>query len=169
MFFKRQTAAPEEKRPPPGAGGGPDPTLALRDESGLHHLWYLELRLKEELARAARVNSVFSLACWHLKLLPGEAPSPNLLQQAGDLIAGSLRSYDIVARLDEQRFAAILFDAQYEAAATVAHRIKGDLHVRIPSAGRWQAGVAAFPRDAVDGDGLIQAAFRRLGEDARAA
>lgn len=169
MFFKRQKDAPEEERSPPKGSGVADPTQALRDESGLHHLWYLELRLKEELARAARINSVFSLACWHLKLLPGEAPSPTLLQQAADLIAGSLRSYDILARLDEQRFAAILFDAQYEAAATVAFRIKGDLQVRVPSAGRWQAGVAAFPRDAVDGDGLIQAAFRRLGEDARAA
>jgi GGDEF domain-containing protein len=172
MFFKRrdkQEALGEERPPPGGKGGGADPTHVLRDELGLCQLWFLELRLHEELARAARVNSVFSLACWQLKLLPGEAPSQNLLQQAATLIAGSLRSYDIVARLDDERFVAILLDAPYEAASTVAFRIKGDLQVRVSSAGRWQAGIAAFPRDAVDGDGLIQAAFRRLGEDARAA
>jgi GGDEF domain-containing protein len=167
MFFKRKDkGALEEERPPPG---GSEPSLVLHDDLGLYELWYLELRLQEELARAARMNTIFSLACWQLKLLPGEEPSKSLLSQAAEIIAESLRSYDIVARIDEQRFVAILFDAQYEAASTVAFRIKGDLQVRLSSAGRWQAGVSAFPRDSVDADGLIQAAFRRLGEDARAA
>lgn len=170
MFFKRRDKkeALDEERPPPG-GGGDDPSAVLRDDFGLFHLWYLEMRLREELARAARVNSVFALACWQLKLLPGESPSQALLLQAAEHIAGSLRSYDIVARLDDERFVAILLDAPLEAASTVAFRIKGDLQVRVGSVGRWQAGLAAFPRDAVDGDGLIQAAFRRLNEDARAA
>jgi GGDEF domain-containing protein len=169
MFFKRRDKqeALGGERPPPGSGG--DPSLVLRDDLGVYQLWFLEMRLSEELARAARVNSVFSLACWQLKLLPGETPSPNLLQQAAEHISGSLRAYDIVSRLDDERFVAILLDAPFEAASTVAFRIKGDLQVRVAAAGRWQAGIAAFPRDAVDADGLIQAAFRRLGEDARAA
>lgn len=163
-MFKRREQEPDPEPSPP-----PQSDAVLRDELGVHPLWYLEMRLKEELARASRTNGVFSFACWQLKLLPGERPSDDLLKQAADFIMESLRTYDILARIDEYRFAALLPDAQYEAASTVAFRIKGDLQVRVHSAGRWQAGVAAFPRDAVDADGLIQASFRRLGDDARAA
>ena len=163
-MFKRR-----EQEPDPGPSPPPQGDAVLQDELGVHPLWYLEMRLKEELARATRTSGVFSLACWQLKLLPGERPSEELLKQAAHFILESLRAYDIVARIDESRFVALLLDAQYEAASTVAFRIKGDLQVRVLSAGRWQAGVAAFPRDAVDADGLIQASFRRLGDDARAA
>lgn len=142
---------------------------ALRDSLGLYHLWYLERRLQEELARAPRINSCFSLATWRLRLLPGETPSPELLAKAASLISSSLRSYDVCARIDENRLVAILYDADYQAASTVAFRLKGDLQVGIASSGRWQAGVATFPADGVDGDSLIRAAFRRLDEDARAA
>ena len=170
MFFKKKPKeGPRvgEAPPPPDRGAGPEAVLI--DELGLYHLWYLELRLREELARAPRNGSVFSLAAWQLKLLPGENPSSDLLQRAADLIAGCLRSYDVLARIDEERFFAILNDANYESAATVAYRIKGDLQIRLRSPGRWQAGVATFQTDGVNGDALIQAVFRRLDEDARAA
>ncbi len=147
----------------------PAADAVLRDPLGLYHLWYLERRLQEELARAPRINSCFSLATWRLRLLPGETPSPELLAKAASLIASSLRSYDVYARIDETRIVAILYDADFQAASTVAFRLKGDLQVGIASSGRWQAGVATFPADGVDGDSLIHAAFRRLDEDARAA
>ncbi len=34
--------------------------------------------------------------------------------------------------------------------------------------GKWQAGVATFREDALDGDALIQTTLRRLDEDAGA-
>ncbi len=179
MVFRRK---PKEERPvevAPSAPGSfaepatPDPPkgaeAALFGELGMHQLWYLERRLKEELARASRVNGIFSLACWRLRTLPGESMSDELALKAAQLIAGRLRTYDICARIDEERFAAILFDAEAGAVSTVAFRIKADLQMQAQAAGRWQAGVATFPTDGVDGDGLIQAAFRRLEEDARAA
>ncbi len=139
---------------------------SLRDELGLYHLWYFELRLSQELARASRSNGVFSIATWHLRLLPNEVPGPELLSKAASIIAESLRSYDIVARIDEYRFGALLYDAKYEEAATVAHRLKGDIQIKVPSAGKWRAGIATFGRDGVDGDTLIQTSLRRLNEDA---
>jgi hypothetical protein len=179
MVFRRK---PKEEHPveaaPSEAGGlstPGDPTppsgaeAALFDELGMHQLWYLERRLKDELTRAARVNSIFSLACWRLRLLPGESMSEEQVRKAAQLIAGRLRSYDVFARIDEERFVAILYDAQQESASTVAFRIKSDMQMQIQSAGRWQAGVSTFPIDGIDGDSLIQAAFRRLDEDARAA
>ena len=167
-MFKRK---PKEETPAdqPSENGASPVDTALRDELGLYHLWYLELRLTEELARAARTESVFSLAAWRLRVLPGETPHPDLLEQAAKLITGSLRNYDIPSRIDEVRFVAILFDADLADASTVAFRIKGDLHIRAPSAGKWQAGVAAFQRDGLDADALISATLRRLEEDARAA
>lgn len=174
MLFRRRSRQEgdfQEKSPGeqvPGAGKG-QPEAVLRDELGLHHLWYLELRLHEEIARASRAASVFSACGWRLRLLPGERLGPDMLASAAEFIEKRLRTYDVLARIDEERFAALLFDAEYQTASTVAFRIKADLQTRLPSAGRWQAGVATFGRDGVDGDALIQAMFRRLEEDARAA
>ena len=173
MFFRRKGKAEPEAQPSSAQGqeaeAGASAERILRDEVGLYHLWYLELRMREELARGGRTGQVFSLATWQLRLLPGEVPSDELFRQAAEHIGNSLRAYDVYARIDEHRFVAILFDAPFESASTVAFRIKGDLQVRVQSAGRWQAGVAAFPVDGVDGNSLIQAAFRRLDEDSRAA
>ena len=60
-------------------------------------------------------------------------------------------------------------DADYEAASTVAFRLKADLQLGVVSSGRWQAGVATFPADGVDAESLIHATSRRLGQDVRAA
>jgi hypothetical protein len=172
MFFRsrsRKEAASEDRGAAldPGQQPASDPQGVLRDELGLYHLWYLELRMREELARAARIDSVFSLAAWRLRLLPGEEPHPDLLRQVAEFVVGRLRSYDIASRIDAHRFVAILFDADYPNATAVAFRLKTDIQTRIPSVGRWQGGVATFGRDGVNGDALIQAALRRLEEDAR--
>ena len=167
MFFRRkpeEAAAAQDVEQPSESH-----QAVLRDELGLHHLWFLELRLDQELARASRTGTVFSLVAWQLRLLPNEAPSPELLAQAAALIEQSLRPYHIAARVDARRYVALLCDATYEAACTLAFRLKGDLQIRIPSAGRWQAGVASFGRDGKDVDTILQAAEHRLEKDARAA
>jgi hypothetical protein len=168
MLFRRKARDEGRAEPSPALVAGDEASAALRDQLGLHHLWYLELRLREELARASRAGGVFSLASWRPRLLPDEAFPLELLRQSAELIAASLRAYDVVARTDELRFAAILLDAGYEDAATVAFRVKAHLQVRIAGGPKWQAGVATFGRDGVDGDALIQTALRRLEEDARA-
>lgn len=167
MLLKRK---PQQPTTGQSAQGPPENHQAvLQDELGLCHLWYFELRLEQELVRAARSGSPFSLIIWQLRLLPGESLADELLRRVASFLVKSLRSYDIAARLDDQRFVALLYDALPEAACTVAYRIKGDLQLRVPSAGRWQAGVATFGRDAVDGDALIMAALRRLEGAALAA
>ena len=160
----------EEPRPE----GFADPAIgvgeaSLLNEHGMYHLWYLERRLKDELARAARKEGSFSLVCWRLRGLPGETIPDELVAKAAEIISSRLRSYDVFARIDEERFVAILFDAEQQPATTAAFRIKGDMQVQMQTTGRWQAGVATFPQDGVAGDSLIQAAFRRLAEDSRAA
>lgn len=163
MLFKRRPKddshdAPDP--PPPKSGGGE----SLRDELGLHQLWYLDMRLKEELARSSRSEHVFSIATWEPRLLPGSEPDRDIVLKAARLIAGKLRSYDLVACISDARIAAILLDADGHHASTVAYRIKADIQVEIPGAGKWKAGVATFGRDGVDGDGLIQVALRRMDD-----
>jgi hypothetical protein len=168
MLFKRRPRddpqdAPET--PPPKSGG----EGSLRDELGLHQLWYLNMRLKEELARSSRTDGVFSLATWEPRMLPGDVPDPNIIAAAAALIVGKLRGYDLVARISEHRFAAVLLDADNHHASTVVFRIKADIQVEIPGAGKWKAGVATFGRDGADADSLIQVALRRMDEGSAAA
>ncbi len=172
VFGRKQKQT--EAAPAPAVEGADAASLLAPDgliceSTGLYKLWYLERRLREELARAPRINSTFSLAAWRLRMLPGEAPPQELVDKAATLIATSLRSYDIPARIDEHRIVAILFDADYDSAATVAYRLKSTLQMQAMSMGKWQAGVSSFPNDGVAGDALIQVAFRRLDEDTRAA
>ena len=168
MFLKRKAQQEALVAGAEAADSAPEEAHAiLRDALGLYHLWYLELRLSQELARATRGDGGFSLAIWQLRLLPGERPSADLLRQAAEFIVKSLRSYDLPARLDDERLAAVLFDAPYEAASTVAFRLKSELQLRVTGAGRWQAGVSTFGRDGMDADALINTALRRLDEDAR--
>jgi hypothetical protein len=169
MLFKRRPREAE----PPAAEGVPnqaaDGAAILRDELGLSHLWYLELRLKEELARAARGGTIFSIATWEPRLLPNEEPKEQVMSRAAGLIVGKVRSSDPVGRVDERRYVGLLLDADYHHASTVAYRIKADIQVLIPGAGKWRAGVATYGRDGVDVDGLIQVALRRMDEDSQAA
>lgn len=146
-----------------------DPRSVLLDELGLHHLWYLELRLQHELARANRNDGVFSLLAFELRLLPGEIASPDLLVRCAAGVTRRLRSYDVVAHVDGQRFVAILMDADFNEASSIAQRSKSQLQLVGQSAGRWQAGIATYVTDGREAEALIQAALRRLDEDALAA
>jgi len=168
MLFKRRARDDPQNAPdaPPPTSGG---EASLRDDLGLHQPWYLNLRLKEELARSSRTDGVFSLATWEPRLLPGDVPDPNIIAAAAALIAGKLRSYDLTARISEHRFAAVLLDADNHHASTVVFRIKADIQVEIPGAGKWKAGVATFGRDGADADSLIQVALRRMDDASSAA
>ena len=172
MLFKRRARdgpqrASEEASPSPATAT--EASAVLRDELGLHQFWYLDMRLKEELSRASRAGCVFSLATWEPRLLPGDVPDPNIIAAAAALIASKLRTYDIVSRISEYRFAAVLLDADNHHASTVTFRIKSDIQIGIPGAGKWKAGVATFGRDGADGDSLIQVALRRMDEGGSAA
>ena len=176
MFFKQKADEPagpaaSESPPDQAVPDSPDQGVsdsALRDESGLHALWYLDLRLREELSRAGRANHIFSLAAWQVKLLPGELPGPDFQLACARLINDTLRGYDVAAQVGPGSYVAILFDAKHDDARTVTFRLKGELGLKVPSVGRWQAGLATYPEDALDGNELIQVAFRRLEADALA-
>lgn len=167
MLFRRRLSG-KEPQPESQPAAEEEPEAVLLDELGLHHLWYLELRLRDELTRSARTDRFFSLASWQVKLLPGELLDMEFRRRCAQEIKRALRTSDMAAQIGPGQFVAILFDAEYDDACTVAFRLKGDLGIKVPSAGRWQAGVSTFPYDGKDGNELIQVAFQRLDADAKA-
>jgi hypothetical protein len=169
MPFMRRSREDEPAAADVASGASAGGAAALRDELGLAPLWYFEMRYKEELARAARGAVIFSIASWTPRVLATEEVDPEIMRRAAKLITGKLRNYDVAARIDEGRYVALLLDADNHHASTVAYRIKADIQVQIPGAGKWRAGTATFGRDSVEGDALIQVALRRLQEDAAAA
>jgi GGDEF domain-containing protein len=141
---------------------------ALRDPLGLHHQWYLDLRLREEIARTEITKSDGALVAWQLSVLPGEAIDNDQFARSAKIIAKAMRSYDIIARTDERRFFAIIFDANYESASAVAHRVCLELQLVVSQAGRWKAGVASFRRDGRNGEELIERVLSRIDKASKA-
>ncbi len=162
MLFKKTSKDAEAAAAAGQAAAAPD--AAIRDELGLHRRWYFTMRLAEEMNRASRKDRSLAVAVWEIRLLPGESPSPEAIHQTASLLVNRLRSYDLVLRLDGGRFLAMLLDVSREEAMTAAFRLKADLSLAIRD-GKWRAGVAAFPGDAVDPDALVNTAIRRLEED----
>ena len=169
MPFMRRSREDEPAAADVAAGASAGGAAVLRDELGLAPMWDFEMRYKEELARAARGAVIFSIATWTPRLLPADEADPEIMARAAQMITGKLRSYDVAACIDEVRYVALLLDADNHHASTVTYRIKADIQVQIPGAGKWRAGIATFGRDSVEGDALIQVALRRLQEDAAAA
>jgi hypothetical protein len=160
MLFKRKPReVPQpEPEPPPRATGD----AALRDDIGLHQLWYLQQRLQEEVARSARSEAIFSVAAWEPRLLPSDEPDPKMIAAAGRMVVDKLRPYDLAAFLTETRIIGLLLDADYHQSATVTFRLKTDIQLEVPGAGKWKAGLASFGRDGVDAESLLQTAIRRM-------
>jgi hypothetical protein len=167
MLGRKSKKKPAEEQEQPSQP--PSPDAALRDPLGLHHQWYLDLRMRDEIARAEITKADCSIVAWQLGVLPGEAIDEDQARRAGQIIAKALRSYDIVARTDERRFFAIIFDANFESASSVAHRVCLELQFATSQMGRWKAGVASFNRDGLNGEELIAKALSRIDKVSRSA
>ena len=148
-----------------------DSEAALLDRvSGLCALWYFQRRLHEEVARCSRYGRPFALVVCELHLLPGDSITDETVQRAGEIIRGGIRQTDLAACLDRSTYVAMLVEAKPTVAATIAHRLKSELTLRVRShRGPWKSGTAAFPDDGVDADALLNVAQRRLREDVSAA
>jgi hypothetical protein len=170
MWFRKASDRDDEPPAPEDAGPPPNqerPDAAIRDELGLHQRWYFVMRLAEELERASRRSRALSIVAWDYRLLPGEEVPLAFVRRAAEELAERVRAYDVVFRLDDCRFVALLPDADGTEARTAAFRIKADLCVAIPGPGKWRAAVAAYPVDGTDADTLVLTAIERLDEDGK--
>jgi diguanylate cyclase (GGDEF)-like protein len=94
----------------------------------------------------------------------GHAVGDALLKQVGERLRNNLRQPDMAFRLGGDEFAVILDDADGQLAERLAKRLLHSLNAGLPG-GRTDLdflsasiGIAVYPQDASDADGLIQAA-----------
>jgi len=137
------------------------------DLTGLPNRRHLFLQMQEVIEGARAHGGSFALLLIDLDRFKeindtlGHYAGDLLLQQFGPRLQSVLRGGETLARLGGDEFALILRDA--DASETLAKRIDGALHEPFQLQGtsiavRASIGIAVFPGDADDADGLLQRA-----------
>ncbi|MBI4494668.1 MAG: diguanylate cyclase [Chloroflexi bacterium] len=139
--------------------------------TGLYNHRYLQLRLQEELAQAARQHHPLSLLLLdidHFKALNdacGHLVGDQVLAELASVIRASVRAMDIPCRYGGEEFAILLPGTGAQQALIVAERIRLSLasHSFRLFAEEWSRvtvsiGVATAPEDAQERDALVKAA-----------
>lgn len=152
-------------------------TLSITDSlTGLFNRRYFDNRLFEEIQRAIRYESIFSLAIFDIddfKLFndtEGHMAGDEILRAVADISRDSIRSIDILSRIGGEEFAIIMPQTDTEEAFLVAERVRKNIKELIPAS--WKKfprknitvsiGVASYPKDGKDPKNLIKAADRYL-------
>lgn len=104
----------------------------LDHETEVYTRRYLDLRLRQEISRARRINAQFSLALLNVdrqRMLAGAPPQiqREALRRAALLIVTDLRDEDVIARFDDTTFAVLLLDTAPEAAAETIRQLQTKL------------------------------------------
>jgi len=146
-------------------------TLSITDAlTGLYNRRYFDERLFEELQRAIRYDSQFSLAILDIddfKIFndtEGHLAGDEILKIIADISRDSLRSIDIIARFGGEEFSLIMPQTDREEAYLVAERVRKNIKELTPKT--WKnfpqeritvsVGVATFPADGKDLKTLIR-------------
>jgi diguanylate cyclase (GGDEF)-like protein len=144
----------------------------------LHHQAFMR-ELELELERAARYGHGLALVFLDLDRFKelndtlGHPVGDRMLQRLGALLRESLRGSDLAGRMGGDEFAAYLVEADEETGARFLERVKDRLDElvaaeELPVACSFSAGLAHFPDEAADADGLFRLADQRLYEAKRA-
>ncbi|MFN3651304.1 MAG: diguanylate cyclase [Armatimonadota bacterium] len=149
---------------------------ALRDPlTGLHNRRFLEEYLPQQLSlarREARPCSYLILDLDDFKQVNdahGHEAGDTVLQDVATLLMDGRRGSDAAARYGGEEFVLVLPSTPISAAAELAERLRSELErteLRLPNGQKLRltasVGVAEYPRDATDPEGLRRVADRRL-------
>jgi diguanylate cyclase (GGDEF)-like protein len=146
--------------------------LAMRDDlTKAYNRRFFEAYLDEEIERARRYGSVFSIIFLDLDDLKsvndkhGHLAGSRTLQEVAKRILGAVRGIDKVVRFGGDEFCIILPQTDQEQAVAVAHRVRkalmgaefhlaDNIHVSITAS----FGIATYPTHAIAKDDLIRQA-----------
>lgn len=131
--------------------------VTIKDEAtGLYNVGYFRRRLVNELERSIRYGSDLSLVLVTVAATDkeGDAASPELSEAVvrctADALVYSLRTSDVLARLDESTVVALLPETSAQGAAVVAARVGAQiargLAERVGDKGHFEIGVGAASR-----------------------
>lgn len=156
-------------------------TMALTDPlTMLHNRIWLDQHLQNAVPLARRESGRLSLLVLnfdHFKLINdtlGHKTGDELLVTVAITLSRSLRSGDHVARISGHGFAVLLAGRDESALETAVQQMRGALRdAQWPVQGdemaqRLSIGVASFPEDADDADGLLKAAELAVGAASQA-
>ncbi|HYA31601.1 MAG TPA: sensor domain-containing diguanylate cyclase, partial [Thermodesulfovibrionales bacterium] len=152
-------------------------TLSVTDSlTGLFNRRYFDNRLFEELQRATRYETVFSLAIFDIddfKLFndtEGHPAGDEVLKTIANIARESLRSIDIVARFGGEEFSIIMPQTDKDKALLVTERVRTNIRDFMPM--NWKTfprdkitvsvGLATFPAEGTDAKVLIRSADKAL-------
>jgi diguanylate cyclase (GGDEF)-like protein/putative nucleotidyltransferase with HDIG domain len=141
-------------------------------KTGLFNARYFGETLIEELGRAERFNRPLSLVMADLDLLReinnsyGHLAGDSVLKGVSLIFRQHLRNYDVPARFGGEEFAIVLPETTSEQALDIAERIRQSVAAAAfeadtsnePIRATISIGVASFPGDATDAQGLVHQA-----------
>ena len=104
----------------------------------------MQSRLQEEIARAKRYNSPFTLLQFEA-IRPDGLPMHKKMKYAMDVVLASVRTSDVVALAFEDTIVALLVQTDFACAKDALHRIRNRF---APQGGTWRLSVYVFPDDA---------------------
>lgn len=135
---------------------------------------YLEQRLMEEVAYSRRYTKPLSVVLLDIDFFKrlndtyGHQAGDFVLKKVSQMLSDALREYDVVARYGGEEFAIVLPTTPKQKGATIAERLRiavcdGDFRFKEHDIScSISLGVASFPEDGRDPDGLIAAADAAL-------
>jgi diguanylate cyclase (GGDEF)-like protein len=144
----------------------------------LHHQAFVR-ELELELERAARYGHGLALVFLDLDRFKelndtlGHLEGDRALRRLAELLRDSLRGSDLAGRMGGDEFAASLVEADEEAGARLLERLGDRVDElvgdgELPAECSFSAGLAHFPEEAGDADGLFRLADQRLYDAKRA-
>jgi diguanylate cyclase (GGDEF)-like protein len=148
--------------------------LAITDDlTQVYNYRFLKSALRREIKRAGRFRQELSILMMDVDSLKayndrhGHLRGSFLLRELAGLMAEQVRSFDLVAKYGGDEFTMILPQTGREGAMVVAERMRAGIAdhtfpLAPPGGITVSLGVALFPTDGTDVNGLIQSADRAL-------
>jgi diguanylate cyclase (GGDEF)-like protein len=152
---------------------------SVRDPlTGLFNRRWLVRRLEEEYARARRYRNSLALVFFDIDKLRaindtfGETAGDSVILRVSEILKARVRKEDVLGRIGEESFGAILPGNHYRGAAVFAGNVRTEISERMSSfekgdvSVRISAGITSYPEDrsADSADHLIRAAEKALAE-----